>query len=116
MHVDYDTDSNFTFKLLKSEYYLWFNCYFFFSFNGGEALLNDLDCLDIIFYNTFDLRNLKYVYKDISYKEVYDKDDSFFLYNSMYLKEYNLKRNLKLLDKNTFNILNNLDNIKKLNI
>jgi len=117
MHVDYDTDSNFHFKLLKSEYYLWFNCYFFFNFNGGEVLLNDLDFLDIISYNMFDLRNFKYVYKNISYKETYDNNDSYFLYqfNDIYLKEYNLKRNLELLNNNTYNILNNLDNLQKLN-
>jgi hypothetical protein len=117
MHIDYDTDSNFYFKLLKGEYYLWFNCYFFFNFNGGEVILNELDFLDIIVYNTFDLRNLKYIYRDINYKEEYIKDDYFFLYqfNDEYIKKYNLKHNLKLLNNNTYNILNNPDNLQKLN-
>jgi hypothetical protein len=117
VYIDYDTDANFYFRLLKGEYYLWFNCYFFFNFNGGETILNELDFLDIIIYNMFDIRNLKYAYKDIIYKSEYNKNDYFYLYqfNNIYKKKYNLKYNLKLLNKNTYNILNNVDNLQKLN-
>ena len=117
VYTDYDTDSNFYFKLLKGEYYLWFNCYFFFNFNGGETILNELEFLDIIAYNIFDARNLKYSYKDIFYRNEYNKEDYFYLYqfNNIYLKRYNLKYNLKLLNKETYNVLNNFDNLQKLN-
>ena len=39
----------------------------------------------------FDLRNLKYAYKNICYKETYDNNDYYFLYqfNDIYL---NVKR------------------------
>jgi hypothetical protein len=65
----------------------------------------------------FDIRNLKYAYKDIIYKSEYNKNDYFYLYqfNNIYKKKYNLKYNLKLLNKNTYNILNNVDNLQKLN-
>jgi hypothetical protein len=117
IYIDYDTDSNLYFRLLKGEYYLWFNCYFFFNFNGGETILNELDFLDIIIYNIFDIRNLKYAYKDIYYKNKYNKNDYFYLYqfNNIYKKRYNLKYNLKLLNKNTYNVLNNSDKLLKLN-
>ena len=116
MHIDYDTDSNFYFKLSKGEYYLWLNCYFFFDFNGGDAILNELDFLDIIIYNTFDPRNLKYIYKSASYKDNYNKDDFFFLhqFDNIYIKRYNLKRNVQFLNKDTYNILNNADNLQEL--
>lgn len=117
IYTDYDTDSNFYFKLLKSEHYLWFNCYFFFNFYGGETILNELEFLDIIAYNMFDNRNLKYFYKDIYYKNEYNKEDYYYLYqfNNIYIKRYNLKYNLKLLNNDTYNILTNLDNLQKLN-
>jgi hypothetical protein len=65
----------------------------------------------------FDIRNLKYVYKNIIYKNQYNKNDYFYLYqfNNIYKKRYNLKYNLKLLNKNTYNVLNNSDNLHKLN-
>jgi len=116
LYIDYDTDSNFYFKLLKGEYYLWYNCYFYFYFNGGSALINELDFLDIIAYKMFDLRNLKYSYKNISYKYYYNEADYFFLYKfeDLYKKKYNLRYNLKLINKDTYNILNNPDNLCKL--
>jgi hypothetical protein len=116
LYVDYDTDSNFYFRLLKGEWYLWFNCYFFFNFNGGETIVNELDFLDIIAYNAFDMRNFRYLYRGILFKQQYDKNDYFFLYqfNNLYIKRYNLKRNLKLLNNNTYNVLNNSSNLDRL--
>lgn len=115
MHIDYDTDSTFYFQLWKGEYYLWFNCYFFFYFHGGTTILNELDFLDLILYKIFDLRNLKYSYKDSYYKVIYNKKAYYFLYefNKLYLKRYNLKRNIKLLNTNTYNIFANYDNLLK---
>jgi len=117
MHIDYDTDSTFYFQLAKGEYYLWYNSRFFFYFHGGETILNDFDFIDIILYKVFDYCNFKYIYKDILYKHFYSNDDYYFLYefNNIYLKKYNLKYNVKLLNKFTYNILNNFDNCERLN-
>jgi len=117
LYIDYDTDSNFYFRLLKGEWYLWFNCYFFFNLNGGETIINELDFLDVIAYNAFDKRNLRYLYRRISFKHSYSKGDYFFLYqfNNQYTKRHNLKRNLELLGERTYNILNNSDCVDELN-
>ena len=113
-HIDYDTDSTFYFQLYKGEYYLWYNCRFFFYFHGGSTILNDFDFIDIILYKVFDYRNFKYIYKNIIYKSIYNNKDYYFLYefNNIYIKRYNLKYNVKLLNKFTYNILNNTDNLK----
>jgi hypothetical protein len=116
-YIDYDTDSNYYFKNLKGEFYLWFGCYFIFHSEGGDTILHDLDFLDIIMYNMFDKKNFKYIYKSIDYKVEYNKSNYFYLYqyNRLYVKNYNLKHNLKLFNKNTFNILSNTDKIERLN-
>jgi len=117
IHIDYDTDSTFYFQLVRGEYYLWYNCRFSFYFHGGETILNDFYFIDIILYKVFDYCNFKYIYKNILYKHIYSNNDYYFLYefNNIYIKRYHLKYNVKLLDKSTYNILNNLDNIKILN-
>jgi len=118
IYIDYDTDANYYFRLLKGEHYLWFNCYFYFFYYGGETFISDIDCLDAIVYNTFDIRNFKYLYKNIFYKENYNKDNYFFLYqfNNIYKNRYNLNYNLKLLNKDTYSILNNSDKLNKLKV
>jgi len=117
VYIDYDTDFNYYFKLLKSEHYSWFNCYFIFDNMGGETILSDLDFLNVIRYNTFDVRNFKYSYKSISYKKKYRSGDYYFFYffNSVYTKGHNLKHNLKLLNSGTYNIFNNNESLQKLN-
>jgi hypothetical protein len=117
VYVDYDTDFNYYFRLLKSEHYSWFNCYFIFDHLGGETVLSSLDFLNVIKYNTFDQRNLKYSYRDNFYKKKYKSGDYFFSYyfNSEYIKAHNIKRNLKLLSGNTYNIFNNHESLQKLN-
>lgn len=116
-HIDYDTDSNYYFKLWKGDFYLWYNCYFIFNAEGGETILHDLDFLDLIAYNMFDKKNFKYLYKSLDYNIKYDKNSNFYLYqyNRTYIKNYNLKRNVKLFNKGTFNILSNVDKISQLN-
>lgn len=115
--MDYDTDANFYFRVSKGEYYLWLNCYFFYFFYGGETFISDSDFLDGIVYNAFDVRNFRCLYKNIHYKEAYDKDDYFFLYqfDDIYESRYNLKYSLKLLNKETFSVLNSADKLDKLN-
>jgi len=115
-HVDYDTDSNYYFKLLKGEFYLWYSCYFIFDKQGGQDLLHDSDFLDIIMYKMLDKKNFRYIYKSIDYKIEYNKNDYFYLYqyNNLYKKNYNLRLNIKFFNEDTFNILTNLDKIDQL--
>src|SRR6185295_7360376 len=95
-YMDFDSDANFYFRLSKGEHYLWFNCYFYFFFYGGEVFISDIDCLDAIVYNTHDIRNFRCLYKNIFYKENYDKENYFFLYqfDDVYKRKYNLNYNL----------------------
>lgn len=117
VHVDYDTDSTFYFSLIRGDFYLWYNCNFFFYFHGGNSILNDTDFLDIIVYKVFDYQNFKYSYKNSFYKVLYNNKNYYYLYefNNIYLKRLNLKYNLNLLNLYTFNILNNSDTADKLN-
>lgn len=116
VYIDYDTDSNYYFRLLKGEHHLWFNCYFYFFFYGGEVFISDIDCLDVIAYNIFNIKNFRYLYKNIFYKEKYYKENYFFLYqfNDIYKRRYNLNHSLKLLNKDTYSILNNVDKLNEL--
>jgi len=59
-----------------------------------------------------DKKNFKYIYKDIDYKVKYNKSNYF---NNLYIKNYNLKYNIKLFNEKTFNILNNSNKIASLN-
>ena len=115
-YLDYDTDSNYFFQIFNGEYYLWYNCHFFFFFYGGIHLLNEKDFLDIILYSIFNNHNLKYIYISNFYKFIYS-NNYYFLYqfNKIYLKRYNLKYNLKFLNKSTYNILNNYDQLNTFN-
>jgi hypothetical protein len=56
------------------------------------------------------------LYKHTLFKQQYNKNDYFFLYqfNKLYMKRYNLKRNLKLLNAKTYNVLNNSNNLDEL--
>jgi hypothetical protein len=62
------------------------------------------------------MRNFRYLYKCISFKQQYNKNDYFFLYQfgNLYSKRYNLKRNLKLLNTRTYDVLNNSDCLDEL--
>jgi len=114
-YLEQDIDDEYIYVLLNEEFYLNFNCRFFFDFYGGTQTLDYIDYIDFIIYDTFDMRNLKNIYNFLFFKKFNNLDNSYILYNFKedYIKDYNYIFNN--LDINKLNIAQNMeakDNVK----
>jgi len=70
-YLEYDIDDEYYYTLIYMEYYLYFNCRFFFDVLGGETSLDFIDFLDFTIYKYNDI-----LYKNINrnYKNIYSND------------------------------------------
>jgi hypothetical protein len=101
LYVETDIDDEFFYTTLNQEFYLFFNCRFFFDLYGGEQTLDFIDFLDFTIYKINDKKNYKNIYKTFIFLHPYDQENSYLLYN--FNEDF-------LNDSNISYYLNNINN------
>jgi hypothetical protein len=108
--LEIDIDDQYLYTLVNQEIYLNYNCRFFFDFYGGVDTLDSLDFLDFTIYNKDNLKNFKYIYSTLFFKNEYSEDYIFKTNDimlRMYIDDYYFK--LGINDNEQYNILYKID-------
>lgn len=116
IYLDVDLDTEIIESIIYKDAYLLYNCHFFFDFHGGEKTIETLN----YFYNEFFIfnkKNLINIYKKINFKKYFDKKSFYILYyfKEIFFKRLNHKIYIKKMNENNFFILENKENMNKLN-
>jgi hypothetical protein len=117
-YLEYDIDDDELYLGITEEYYLNYNCRFFFDSFGGYHLLDFMDFIDFKIYEFNDIRNYKYIYKNIKFNDKnidLESDYMEYYFYEDYYKDYNNLYLIKNLNKDIYNIINNIEDINLIN-
>jgi hypothetical protein len=66
-YLEYEVSQRLEYTSENEDFYLFFNCNFFFLFHGGSQITNFTDFVDIEIYKFDNLKNLKNIYYSLDY-------------------------------------------------
>lgn len=121
-YLEYDIDDEFTYIMMNEEFYLIWNCKFYFDTYGGNFLLDFLDFVEIDLYHINSLKNFKYIYESLDIyndnkkEQELNLESDYFLYyfNDDYFGDLNYSYLINNLNSCLYEFILNIHNLEKL--